>query len=74
VLVEAVEPVSELIRTVGRSLQSPVRPITTATADALNNLLGELPEPDSIMLPGMREMMPAPMQKRLRMQPVRPSS
>jgi hypothetical protein len=74
VLVEAVEPVSEIFRAVGRSLGNPVRPIATNATEALGNLIREVPEPDSPMMsmPGMREFMPQPMKKE--MQRTQPSS
>ncbi len=67
VLVEAVEPVSQLFLAVGRSLGSPVRPIAISATEALENLIRDIPDPDSMMMPvpGMREMMPAPMRKKM---------
>ncbi len=62
VLVEAVEPVAQIFRAVGRSLGSPVRPIAVTATEALGTFIKDLPEPDSLMIPisvpGMREMMP----------------
>ena len=67
VLVEAVEPVTEIFRAVGRSLGSPVRPIAVNATEALGNLIKDIPEPDSPMMsmPGMREIMPQPMKKKM---------
>lgn len=67
VLVDAVEPVSEIFRAVGRSLGSPVRPIAVNATQALGNLLKDIPEPDSPMMsmPGMREIMPQSMKKKM---------
>jgi hypothetical protein len=67
VFVEAVEPVTEIFRAVGRSLGSPVRPIAANATEALSNLIKEIPEPDSPMMsmPGMREIMPQPMKKKM---------
>lgn len=67
VLVEAVEPVSEIFRAVGRSLGSPVRPIAASATEAFGNLIKDIPESDSMMMsvPGMREIMPQPMKKKM---------
>lgn len=67
VLIEAVEPVTEIFRAVGRSLGSPVRPIAVSATEALGNLIKDIPDPDSPMMsmPGMRELMPQPMKKKM---------
>jgi hypothetical protein len=65
-LVDAVEPVSELLRAFGRSLGSPVRPIAISTSEAVGNLLKGLPDPDSysVPIPVMRDVMvPGPTKK-----------
>jgi hypothetical protein len=67
VLVDAVEPISEIFRAVGRSLGSPVRPIAVNATEALGNLIKDIPEPDSPMMsmPGVRELMPQPMKRKM---------
>ena len=43
-----------------------MRPIAAATSEAIGTLINDLPDPDLSAMPGMREMMPAPMKKRMR--------
>lgn len=69
---QAVEPVSEIVRAVGRSVTNPIRPLATATTEAVNELFGELPQPELPDIPGMEEMMSP--QMRSDMQQKQPSS
>ncbi|MBI3469653.1 MAG: zf-HC2 domain-containing protein [Planctomycetes bacterium] len=71
-LSQAVEPVSQIFRAVGRSLAIPVRPLASATSGALDSLMGELPDPGLSEMPGLRDLMPRSMKKD--MPTMRPSS
>jgi hypothetical protein len=57
-LVDAVEPISQLLRAFGKSLGGPVRPIAASTSEAMSTLLKELPDPESypVPIPMLREM------------------
>ena len=72
VLPQAVEPMSQIFRAVGRSLAIPVRPIASVTSDALDTLMSELPDPGLPEMPGLRDLMPRSMKKE--MPTMRPSS
>lgn len=63
-LAQAVQPVSDVFRSIGRSLSNPFRPIATATSQAIDSFLNDRPEPDLSMIPGMPEMM-GPMKKKM---------
>ena len=66
-LVDAVGPVSEILRVVGRTLGSPVRPIALSATEAFESLLRDLPEADASMMsvPGMRDWIPAPTKSKM---------
>src|SRR5262249_8818950 len=56
VALAAVKPVSELLRAIGRSLESPVQPIANSTSQAMNNLFKDCAaaEPYIFPIPMMR--------------------
>ncbi len=62
-IVQAAEPLATALRDLARTIGSPVRPIANATSQAVETFFNELPDTDLSMMPGMREMMPAPMKK-----------
>ena len=71
-LVQAVEPMSQVLRAVGRSFRIPVRPIASATSGAIDALMNELPDAGLPEMPGLRDLMPRSMKKE--MPQMRPSS
>ena len=76
VFLQAVEPVSEILRAISRSLGSPVRPVAASASEAFGNFIRELPDPDSPMMsmPGVREIMPQPMNMKKKPSEMGPSS
>jgi hypothetical protein len=63
---DAVEPVSRLVRELGKSISGPVRPIAASTSQAMESLLKDIPEFDgsAIPIPIVRDVMGiSPMKK-----------